>query len=148
MSGPSIAPELAAELIGQASDDQLADGMRENRDLILGQVFASMPARIDPVKTAEVEAVAEWRIGDRQDGGVDRWQVRIERGACQVEREGTAEPTVVFELGAIDFLKLVTGNEKGPKLFLFGRLRISGDLMLAARMHNLFKIPARARAAD
>jgi putative sterol carrier protein len=127
--------------VGQASDEQLAEGMRVNRDAILEQIFASMPERIDAVKTAEVTLVAEWRIRDRDDGGADRWQVHIDNGRCRVERDGTAEPDVVYEIGAVDFLKLVTGNEHGPKLFLFGRLRIHGNLLVAARMPSFFKVP-------
>jgi putative sterol carrier protein len=134
-------PEEIARLIAQASDEQLAEGMRANRELILEQIFGSMPERIDPVKTADISAVVEWRIRDRDDGGVDRWQVHIERGSCRVEREGAAEPEVAYEIGPVDFLKLVTGNESGPKLFLFGRLRIHGNLVLAARMPSLFKVP-------
>jgi putative sterol carrier protein len=134
-------PDEVARLIAQASDEQLAEGMRANREAILDGIFASMPARIDPAKTADVQAVVEWRIRDREDGGVDRWQVHIDRGSCRVERDGEAATEVVYEIGAVDFLKLVTGNESGPKLFLFGRLRIHGNLLLAARMPNLFKVP-------
>jgi putative sterol carrier protein len=134
-------PEEVARLIAQATDDQLAEGMRANRELILEQIFASMRDRIDPVKTADIAAVVEWRIHGREDGGVDRWQVHIERGSCRVERDGSADPEVAYEIGPVDFLKLVTGNESGPKLFLFGRLRIHGNLVLAARMPSLFKVP-------
>ena len=40
-----------------------------------------------------------------------------------------------------DFLKLVTNNASGPMLFLRGRLKIDGDLMLASRLTGLFRIP-------
>lgn len=138
---PLLSAEDAARLVGQASDEQLAEGMRANRDAILDGIFASMPERIDAAKTADLRLIAEWRIGDREDGGVDRWQVHIDKGKCRIEREGGAQPDVTYEIGAVDFLRLVTGNESGPKLFLFGRLRIHGNLLLAARMPSFFKVP-------
>ena len=39
-------------------------------------------------------------------------------------------------------MKLITGVESGPKMFVFGRLRIRGNLMLAARMQSWFRMPA------
>jgi len=143
-----VPPEVAAQLIGEATEEQLEEGMRANREQILGQIFQTMPGRIDPQKTADLDLVAEWRITGREDGGVDRWQVHIVRGSCHVVRDGDAQPTVAYEIGPIDFLRLVTGNESGPKLFLFGRLRISGNLLLAARMPSMFKIPEGTSAAQ
>jgi putative sterol carrier protein len=50
-------------------------------------------------------------------------------------------PTVTYEIDPLDFIKLITGNASGPKLFLFGKLKIRGDLVLGARMQTLFSIP-------
>jgi putative sterol carrier protein len=41
----------------------------------------------------------------------------------------------------VDFLKLVTGNAAGPMLFMTGKLKIEGDLMFAATVQSLFRIP-------
>ena len=41
----------------------------------------------------------------------------------------------------MDFLKLVTGNANGPILFTTGKLKISGDLVFAAQIAGMFKIP-------
>ena len=48
---------------------------------------------------------------------------------------------MVFRLGPVDFVRLVTGGTNGPKLFLLGRLKIEGDLLLAARVPGFFVIP-------
>jgi putative sterol carrier protein len=60
-------------------------------------------------------------------------------GRCSVEREGAATPDVVYEVAGVDFLRLVSGQVDGPQLFVSGRIRVEGDLMLAARMPALFR---------
>ena len=65
----------------------------------------------------------------------------IEDGACRVEQGPAEDPSVTYEIAPVDFVKLVTGNASGPKLFLFGRLKIRGNLLLAARMQTFFSIP-------
>ena len=56
------------------------------------------------------------------------------------------EPRVTLRIGPVDFLKLVSGNANGPMLFMSGKLKIEGDLMFAATMTSLFRIPKAADA--
>ena len=39
------------------------------------------------------------------------------------------------------FLRLVTGAESGPAMFMTGKIKIKGDLMFASRMTSFFRIP-------
>jgi putative sterol carrier protein len=56
-------------------------------------------------------------------------------------RDGGHEPRVTFKLKPVDFLKLVSGNAAGPMMFMTGKLKIEGDLMFAAGVQSLFRIP-------
>ena len=49
-----------------------------------------------------------------------------------------------LSVGAVNFLKLITGNASGPMLFTFGKLKVRGDLLLAARIQSFFEVPGRA----
>ena len=129
MPTPPMDPAAFATLVRGASDEDLAAGMEANRALILAGVFDAMPAAY----LGGLEAVAEWRI----DG--ERWQVRMAAGRCTVERGGDAAPDVVYEVGGVDFLRLAAGQVDGPQLFVSGRIKVEGDLMLAARMPALFR---------
>jgi putative sterol carrier protein len=51
------------------------------------------------------------------------------------------EFTVSMRVDGVDFIKLITGNASGPMLFTFGKLKIDGDLMFAATVQSLFRIP-------
>lgn len=140
-SGIAGDPRALAALVRQASEQELAEGVAANREQILDQVFRNMPHRLDVQRAAGVDAVIDWEIGDRPDGGHDRFQVVIRDGECRVRTQGPEQAAVTYTLGAVDFLKLVSGGVSGPKLFVFGRLKVRGDLVLAARVPSLFHIP-------
>jgi putative sterol carrier protein len=146
-SSPPIDPADYAALVRDASDEQLAAGMQTNRDLILDQVFEQMAEHLDPEISREAEAVVEWRISGRDDGGHDRYQVLIDRGTCEVTRNGEREATVIYTIAPVEFIRLVTGNASGPELFMTGRLTVEGDLMLAAMTQSWFRQPGPPASA-
>ncbi|MDQ3934215.1 MAG: SCP2 sterol-binding domain-containing protein [Actinomycetota bacterium] len=137
-----VRPDQFATLVREASDDQLEEGMRENREVLLEEIFRRMPEQLDPARADDVDAVVEWQI-TRPDGEPDRWQLTIREGRCTAARGAEADPDVSLRVGPVDFVKLITGVENGPKMFVFGRLRIRGNLMLAARMQGWFRMPGR-----
>lgn len=141
MPEPSmIPPEQFAELVAQASDEQLAEGMAVNREPLLDEIFSRWPDQFRPERAAGVAAVVEWQVTD-DDGGHDQWQITVADGSCSVVRDGQAEPDVTFRVDPVDLVKLLAGVEAGPKLFVFGRLKIRGNLMLAARFQGFFEQP-------
>ena len=135
-----VPPDQFAALIAEASDDQIAEGMRVNRALLLEEIFSRWPSQFEPARARDVNAVIEWEITN-PEGGEDRWQIAIKDGACSVARDGAAEPDVTFRVGPVEFVKLIAGAESGPKLFVFGKLKIRGNLMLAARVQGFFRVP-------
>jgi putative sterol carrier protein len=142
VSDPSVVgPEQFAALVREASDEQLAQGFRENREVLLEEIFRRMPEQFDPQRAAGVEAVIEWEITGPDRDSADRWQLTIRDGRCTSVRGGEAEPDVTYRIAPVDFVKLITGVESGPKMFVFGRLRIRGNLMTAARVPSWFRMP-------
>jgi putative sterol carrier protein len=138
---PELEPGQYASLVAGASDEQLEEGLRQNRELLLGEVFRRMPEHFRSDKAGDLKAVVEWRIEGREDGGHDRYQLVIENGSCELVEDGGHEPTVSMTLGSVDFIRLITGNANGPMLFTFGKLKIKGDLLLAARLQSFFQMP-------
>ena len=138
-AAPLLDPQTFAALIADASDEQLEQGVRANRDLMLQEIFRRMPEHLDAEAAKGVSAVIEWEIGGPPDGSSDHYRVAIERGACTVSKGPAPEADVRYRIGAVDFLKLVAGVTTGPKLFLVGRLRIRGDLVMAARVPGLLR---------
>jgi putative sterol carrier protein len=142
-----LSASVFASMVREASDEQLAAGLAANREPLLQEIFRRMPEQFDPERAAGVDAVVEWRIRNPDTGGHDAWHLTMRAGSCQVAAGPAEWPTVIYEIDPIDFVRLITGNASGPKLFLFGRLKIRGNLLLAARMPGFFRIPGAGEAS-
>ena len=138
------ATQLAA-MVGQVPDEQLAEGMAhpEGRKLILDTIFTRMADHAEPEKIAGVDAVVHFAISDAPGGGVDTYEAVIRESRIQVNQEPTVEqPKVKITCAPVPFLKLVTGHQSGPVLFMTGKLKLEGDVMFASRMTSFFRIPS------
>jgi predicted lipid carrier protein YhbT len=141
--GGGMTRETFVAMVGRASDEQLTAGLAANGDAILGGVFERMSKAFDAEAVDDARAVLEWRVAALPGEEPRRFQLVIADGACTVERDGTREADVVFTIGGVDFLRMVTGAAEPGELFVFGRLRVAGDLFLAARSRTFFVPPRR-----
>jgi putative sterol carrier protein len=140
------ATQLAA-MIGQVSDEQLAEGMSnpEGRKMVLDEIFRRMAEHAEPGQIEGVDAVVHFKITAAPDGGSDTYEVAIHDGRVEVNEEPASEqPRVTITMAPVPFLKLVTGQQSGPVMFMTGKLKIEGDLMFASRMTSFFRIPTAA----
>jgi putative sterol carrier protein len=133
-----------ARVVADAPDQQLRAAMRSPmRELILDEVFRRFPEYVDSSKLDGVAGAMEWKITGRADGRYDRYLVAIEHGEVRAGRDLDARPRATMRLDGVDFLKLVTGNASPTMSFLKGRLRLKGDLVFAAQLPRVFRIPSR-----
>jgi putative sterol carrier protein len=144
------APDLAnvdadqlAALAAGATDEQLAEGMSnpEARQQILDEIFRRMSEHVEPEKAKGSDAVLHFKITDKPGGGEDVYEVELKDGNCTVSEEPSQEPKVTFTVGPAAFLRLVSGAQPGPVLFMSGQLKIEGDLMFASQVATFFRIP-------
>ena len=142
----AIDPAQFAKAVAETPEAELAAGFANEqvRALVLDGIFSQMEEHFHGEKAGHTEAVIEWRILDRPGGGEDRYQVIITGGTCSVEKDGEHAPRVTFTMKPVDFLKLVTGASAGPMMFMTGKLKIDGDLMFAASVQSLFRLPSAA----
>lgn len=119
------------------------------RRLVLDAIFWQMPQHFDAKQAKDVKATIEWRITGRGDGGVDTYQVTVAHGGCHARR-GAVDPSprLTISLDAAEFLRLATGNSNPMQAYLKGRIKLAGDIMVAAKLLQLFRIPsARSQRA-
>jgi hypothetical protein len=126
-------------MVGEASEIQLSEGIRDNRDAILDLIFAGMERHYRG--GVELSAVVHWEILDRADGGRDVFETVLAGGRAQSSRTPQHAAQVELRVGAVDFVRLVTGHVTGTKLYARRRLRAKGNLKLAARIPSMFAIP-------
>ena len=133
------------QIVAGATDQQLEELMAsEARKEILDDIFRRMADHVDGERARDVNAVLHWKIYDRPEGGYDHYEVVLEGGACVVSETPGREPSITLKLKPADFLKLVSGSASGPTMFMTGKLKLEGDVMLASRLTSMFKIPKSA----
>jgi putative sterol carrier protein len=130
------------QIVAGATDQQLEELMAsEARKDIVDDIFRRMAEHVDPDRARDVNAVVHWKIYDRPDGGYDHYEVVLEGGTCTVSESPSREAAITLKLKPADFLKLVSGNASGPTMFMTGKLKLEGDVMLASRLTSMFRIP-------
>lgn len=143
-----VAPEDFARLIAESSDEQIAEVVNgPQRKQVLDQIFSRMADHVESDKIGNTEAVVHFKILDRpedQGGGYDHYEVVFENGKCTASDEVKRDPNVTIKVGPVAFLKLAANKASGPTLFMTGKLKLEGDVMLASRLTTFFRIPTAA----
>jgi putative sterol carrier protein len=132
--------DAMARLVRDTPPEQLKEGLRVNRDVLIGEIFRRFPERLTS-EGRKVTGAIKWKITGREDGGADRWFLVLENGEARTGRDLDVKPRVTLTMDALTFLQVVTGNANPVELFIRRKLRVKGDLMFAARMERLFRIP-------
>ncbi|MGZ6575618.1 MAG: SCP2 sterol-binding domain-containing protein, partial [Solirubrobacteraceae bacterium] len=86
-------------------------------------------------------AVVEFRILGRRDGGTDRYQLAFINGRCMTSRHNRSKPALTLTVDPVAFLRLVGGTASPQRLFIAGRLKLRGDLILALALPATLRIP-------
>ena len=120
--------------------DRLGPGFSCRSRLVVDELFGQLPSYFDPEQAGQLAVVFEWRIG-HGSGPPDRYQLVVEAGRCRVDKNGSAKPQAVLSADWLDFMRLMLGDVTATKLFLRGRLKIEGNVLLASRLKGLFCTP-------
>jgi putative sterol carrier protein len=135
-------PKQFAQLIKGASNEALTSVMTgDHRKPVLDEIFARMPGLFRADRAGSTNAVIHWTIGDGPDGSADTYELVIADGKCELSPTPAHEPKLALSIGAVDFLKTVSGNANPVMLFMTGKVKAKGDLGLAAKIGDLFSIP-------
>jgi putative sterol carrier protein len=113
------------------------------RRLVLDGIFWQMPQHLNRTRARGVSSVVAWHITGRADGGTDVYHLVIDGGRCRTTRDPAGvEPRLTITVDAVEFIRIATGNSNPAKAYFRGDVRLAGDLMLAAKLISLFRVPA------
>ncbi len=101
------------------------------RGVLLWEIFRTIRQRALPEK--RINAVVEFRITGRRDGGIDRYRLTLADGRCRASRRDGRRPALTLELEPVAFLRLVSGTASPQRLLLAGKLRLRGHLCSRSR---------------
>lgn len=137
---PDLKAEALAWWVSRASDRRLHWVMHSRlRGVLTWQIFRTMRQRAHP--DPHINAVVEFRITGRGDGGIDRHQLALAGGQCRTSAHGVRKPALTLELEPVAFLRLVTGASSPERLLISGKLKLGGNLLLALALPTALRLP-------
>lgn len=99
--------------------------------------FEQMSSRFKADRAAGTSAVIQYDVSG-EGGGT--WNAVIKDGACIVKEGAAATPNLTLQIGAQDWLDMLTGKQNGQMLFMSGKLKIKGDMGLAMKLGSMFQM--------
>jgi putative sterol carrier protein len=137
MSDTPVTQDQLGELVEGRTDDEINETMTAiGVDTVLDQIFSAMQERFQPDRAAGQSAVIGWDI--TAPDGVRSYQVKVENGACTVEKGGSEPARVTLGLSLPDFMRFIGGKLDGMQAFMAGKLKLSGDMMFAQTLQSWF----------
>jgi putative sterol carrier protein len=143
---PAQLAEGVGRLVRDASPERLDQLMTSPaRRPVLEAIFWQMPRQLDPAKARGVSTVIRWQITGGPGGVTDTYDLQIEGGRALVGRGGgTASPKLTITMDGAELVRLVSGNSDPMAAYFKGRIQLAGDIMVAAQMAQMFRMPGGA----
>ncbi|MGB6067730.1 MAG: SCP2 sterol-binding domain-containing protein [Desulfomonilaceae bacterium] len=102
----------------------------------LKEILDSMPQHFNSDAAAGLDAVFQFDISGEEAG---QWHLVVKDQQCKIIAGSHDSPNVTYSMASNDFIDMMSGKLSGQAAFFSGKLRVSGDLMLAQRLESLFK---------
>jgi len=121
--------------VGAASDGKGSTKASTVNPEVLA-IFDEMGKRIEakPELIDKVGAIYQFDVTG-EDGGT--WWVDLKNAPGGVHEGAAEKPNCTIAMAAGDFIGLMTGKLDGQQAFMQGKLKVSGDMMLATKLGML-----------
>lgn len=100
-------------------------------------LFDQMPERFDGQTAQGIRAVFQFDITGNGGGS---WSVTIQDSTCTVTEGKHPDPTVALSMSKETWLAIANMEINPFEAFMSGALRVSGDMLMAQRVPELFKL--------
>ena len=139
---PAYVADGFGRVVQNAPPERLEQLMRSPaRKPALDGIFWQMPKQVNSEIAKDMTTTIRWRITGRPDEGVDVYQLEVDKGQVKTVKGESGEPKLTVTMDAVEFLKLASGNLDPMQAYFKGRIELSGDIMVAAKLAQLFKLP-------
>ncbi|WP_207062917.1 SCP2 sterol-binding domain-containing protein [Motiliproteus sp. SC1-56] len=95
-------------------------------------LMSRMHERFDPQAAGSLSAIFQYQVDGSEHA------LHIAEGRCQLEAGAADDPDATLVLDAATLEALLDGELDGMQAFMSGQLKVSGDMMLAMRLTDLF----------
>jgi putative sterol carrier protein len=106
--------------------------------LSISDLMSKMPGAFLPEKAQGVNATIHFKFTGENAG---EWTATIKDGKCDVSQGAPSGPaTMSLTADSADYVKIFTGELDGMAAFMQGKIKLGGDLNLAMKLMQMFKI--------
>jgi SCP-2 sterol transfer family len=133
-----VAPERLEQVMRSPARKPLLDG-----------IFWQMPKQLDSDQSIGVTTAIRWDITGRADGKPDTYLLQVDNGRARTTKQTDGEPVpgagaadLTITMDGVELLRLVSGNLDPMQAYFKGRIQLTGDIMVAAKMAQMFKMPS------
>jgi putative sterol carrier protein len=106
-------------------------------EVTVQQLMDAMPKAFMPEKAQGVNSVVQYHLTGAEGGD---WVIRIQNGACTVEKGTTPNPNLTLTADSNDYKDVITGKANAMNSFMQGKLKLQGDLGLAMKLIGFFRM--------
>ncbi len=105
--------------------------------LTIKDLMSKMPGAFLPEKAPGLDSVIQFKFTGDEAG---EWYAAIKDGKVEVEKGEHDSPNMTLTADSSDYVKIFTGEVDGMQAFMQGKLKLAGDLNLAMKLTQMFKI--------
>lgn len=138
LNAVSTPQELRELLEADGVDDNVINQFVQDVgiDNVLDRIFTLMGTRFLPDKAGGDGGVVQWKIDT--PAGTRAYHVVIADGKAEGGRGAPDSPKVTLGMTMPNLLRLCAGKLNGVTGVMTGKIKISGDMMFAAKMQGWF----------
>lgn len=104
--------------------------------MTVAESFAAMPGMINTNSIAGLDKTFQWNITGEQAGV---YALKLANGAAEVIPGGVEKPNVTFTVSDKDWISIIEGKLDPTSAFMGGKLKVTGDMMLAMRVASFIR---------
>ncbi len=105
--------------------------------LTIADLMSKMPGAFVPEKARGLDTVLQFKFTGNEPGD---WYAVIKDGKVEVQKGAHPSPKMTLTADSADYIALFTGQLDPMQAFMAGKLKLSGDLNLAMKMTQFFKM--------
>jgi putative sterol carrier protein len=106
--------------------------------LTVSELMEKMPGAFLPEKAQGMDALIHFKFTGAEPG---EWNAAIKDGKVAVTKGDAPKPAnMTLTADSQDYVKLFTGELDGMQAFMQGKIKLAGDLNLAMKLTQMFKI--------
>ena len=105
--------------------------------LTVAELMEKMQGAFLPEKAQGVDANIQFKFTGEEAGD---WVAAIKDGKVDVSRGTHPSPKMTLTADSQDYVKIITGELDGMQAFMQGKIKLAGDLNLAMKLMQMFKI--------